>query len=166
MSVVCDGQQHRAFASVWNLAFSRDGRLAYCARTDKASFVVRGGLPGREYGDVGSPRWSPAGNRLAYTARRKGRPLVVVDCDEGRRYDAIPERSLAWSRDGAHLAYVAKRSGKWTIVVDGVERGWYEALILRRPIRFDGPDRLHALARRGGEILRVDVQILHAPGPA
>ena len=58
------------------------------------------------------------------------------------------------------MAYGAGRGGKQLVVVDGVEGKEYDGLLKGSRSVFDGPSQIHTLAIRGGEFLRVELEIV------
>jgi hypothetical protein len=142
-------------------------------------WVVVDGVEGKEYGGIGreSLVFSPDSRRVAYVARRGGKELVVVDGVEGNEYGGIQARpgfgptpgvlgvlegSLVFSPDSRHVAYLARRGDKQFLVVDGVEGKEYEGFLSGSRLVFDSPTQLHALAFRGGEFFRVEMEIVSA----
>jgi hypothetical protein len=120
--------------------------------------VVVDGVEGKEYDGAASLVFSPDSGRVAYGAQRGGKWLVVVDGVEGKEYDAI--RDPVFSPDSQRVACGAGRSGKWLVVVDGVEGKEYDGFLKGSRMVFDSRSQLHTLALRGGEILRVEVEIV------
>ena len=127
------------------------------------------GVEGKVYDDIlpGSPFFSPDSKRVAYGAKRGSKWVAVVDGVEGRECDEIYDDSLVFSPDSQHLAYSAKRRGKVhmkaVVVVDGVEGSEYDDFLIgvvRKRVVFDSPRQFHVLARRGDEILRVEVELV------
>jgi hypothetical protein len=60
------------------------------------------------------------------------------------------------------VANIAKRDGDWRLVVDGTETQPYDFGV-KCPDActavFDGPESLHTLIRRKGEVLRLDIEL-------
>jgi Tol biopolymer transport system component len=160
---VTDAGEERASFQITDLLLSPDGKhVAYKAlRTDGHS-VVRDGKEGKPYFQIldHSLRFSPDGQRLAYMAMLPGGLTVVADGLEGKGYGYngfIP--SLAFSPDGRHLAYVATRADTTgVVVVDGVESPSFDRA-LEAPVVFDGPNRLHVLAVRGPNLIRMEIEM-------
>jgi Tol biopolymer transport system component len=84
-------------------------------------------------GSVGSPRWSPDGNRIAFDFLAEGgtRPdIYVVGASGGpprrvTRSDA-PDVRPSWSRDGRWIYFGSHRSGQWQVwkvPADGEDEG-------------------------------------------
>lgn len=83
---------------------------------------------GGEPPNVGSPRWSPAGDRIAFmrTTPTRGGALSIAAAETGVVLDP-PEvlwvdRNYAWAPDGSHIVWVTGRSdvrpatvGVWTV---------------------------------------------------
>lgn len=85
---------------------------------------------------------------------------VVADGVEGKEYKQISD--LVFSPDSRHMAYLAERGGKWFAVVDGVEGREYEGFLPGSRLVFDSPSQLHALAVRGDEFFRAEMDIVGA----
>ena len=113
---------------------------------------------------TGAPQFSPEGRRLAYAALRSGKWFVVVDGAEGRPYDDI--HNLQFTADGSHYVYTARRGAKYFVVADGAEGRAYDGFLndsrLRKvhKLNLDARGTLSVLAVRGGEFLRVELEIV------
>jgi len=46
---------------------------------------------------------------------------VVINGEEGEKYDGIEIWSLIFSPDSQRIAYVAKKGENWFVVIDGKE---------------------------------------------
>lgn len=175
-AVVLDG---RAFLydEIKDVEFSPDGRrFALKARRGRGWVMVVDGVESELYeadggprGDVGWSRngrlaFSREGGRVAYVGRRGGKEFVVLEGAAGPAYDSVA--NLDFTPDGRHVVYTARRGGKSLVVVDGVEGREYDAFIPAREyeregsLNVEGPDSLSILARRGSELLRVEVEIV------
>jgi hypothetical protein len=95
---------------------------------------------------------------VAYEAKRGKKWLVVVDGEESKEYDEIWR--LRFSPDSKRVAYVAVRGGKMLVVVDREEGKECDRFWPGSEWVFDGPTVLHFPARRGDDILRVEVEIV------
>jgi Tol biopolymer transport system component len=160
-------------ATARSLMFSPDStQIAYCASKDgKHSFVVVNGKQGKTYDQIVEDTliFSPDSKHIAYWAKQGEAWSVVVDGKEGPSYEAWdynPEKGKyiratppVFSPDGRHVAYLANRGNKRYIVVDGVESQPYDGIPTYCKCVFDDAQSLHAIAHRGGEFFRVDVQI-------
>jgi hypothetical protein len=177
-TLVVDGRESQApgVISVGNIdceagpIFSPDSRrLAYIAhRWDSwqgmnVDFVV---VDGRVYGPYdrieSGPAFSPDSRHFAFIGFREREVHVVVDGVDGPVYDGV--YSLAFSPDSRHLAYLACRGRQVYVVVDGNETEARYKQVLEREdskVVFSGPDSFHILAGRKGELLRVEMQIVH-----
>ena len=93
---------------------------------------------------------SPDQRRVAFAVvEPSGRWFVVVDGEEGERFDGILPQTLQFSPDSRHVAYAASRGEGSFAVVDGVQGKEYrqiaKASLLFSP---DSARRLYRLARR------------------
>src|SRR3990172_3265441 len=52
--------------------------------------------------------------------------IVVVDGEEGKKYDGFGKRPIHFSPDGKRVAYGAREGKKWMVVVDGKEGKKYD----------------------------------------
>jgi len=175
--VVLDGVEEKEYDGIGarGLVFSPDSkRVAYGAGRPKQLVVMRpvevylagkqlvvvDGVEGKEYDSIlkGTLVFSADSKRVAYVAERYDKDLVVVDGVEGKEYDLA--RAPVFSPDSKRVVYEATRGGKWLVVVDGVEGKEYDGFLKGREPVFDSPSQLHALALRGGEFLRVEVEIV------
>ncbi len=187
--VVVDGQEGPAFDYVWSgaLGFSGDGRhFAYRAERGGKHFAVVDGVEHGPYERVSAPafrEYKDRGPVFAFDAVRDGRQLFNVNGQEfaaedmkgrelffgeqareprevvrdGRHYvvweghesGPFDERLLTFPQThpragGSPVVFEGRRGGKSMAVVDGVE----------------GNAALSILARRGAELLRVEIEIL------
>jgi hypothetical protein len=65
-----------------------------------------------------------------------------------------------FSPDSKHLGHVAGHGGQPWVVVDGVEGKKYDSLLRGSTLIFASPKQLRILARRAGEIFRVETEIV------
>jgi Tol biopolymer transport system component len=109
----------RSFAEVGDPAFSADGRhLAYKASLGKVFSVVLDGVEGPQYDEIGRPGFSRDG-RLAYAARRKGIPFIVIEGAEPLLHPEYKQvGDPVFSPDGRRVAYWAFDGKKYRVVVD------------------------------------------------
>ncbi len=103
---------------------------------------------------------------MAYSASQSRQiEFVVVDGVQSIRYQNVEVGDTPFSPDSKHFAYWGcPASGGWRIFVDGAYTETYERPVSNTKLVFSGPDTLHGLAVRNGEILRVEIKIL--PGDA
>ena len=87
---------------------------------DQIRHAVKGAYNPREI------RFSPDGKRLAYTARKDGKWVVIVDGKESVPYDSV--REPYFSFDGKHIFYVAYCNNKSVVVIDGKESPAYHGV--------------------------------------
>lgn len=165
MATVIDGKEGKHYDYVGEPVFSPDGKhVAYKARHGKKWFVVVDGQEGRAYDDVGAGESLVFGCGYGYFAflPRKGEKWAVVVHLPQHKEPKINERFTdgvpVFSPDGEHLAYPARRDGKWFLVLDGREFGPFDSILPGARAVFDGPDRLHFLASKGGRLLLVDLR--------
>jgi len=94
---------------------------------------------------------SPDSERLAYRAQEGDKQFVVVDGEEGKRYEDILKGTLIFSPDSEHLAYGAQEGNEQFVVLDGEEGKRYEGIVTISggKIIFDSLDSLHYLALKG-----------------
>ncbi len=164
--VVCDGKEvAKGVAPRWG--FSPDYQhLAHLAANEHQWWIVRDSKEGPHH-TVGEPwrtelHWSADSQRLAYRASQsRDIEFVVVDGVQSIYYQLVQPYLLTFSPDSKHFAYWAcPASGKWHVFVDKSYSAAYDHLVLNgTKLVFDGPDTLHTLAVRDGEILRVEIKI-------
>ena len=175
-AVVLDG---RAFLydDIKDVEFSPDGRrFVLKARRGRGWVMVVDGAESELYepdgGEPGEVGWSRGGRlafgreggRVAYVGRKGGKEFVVLEGAAGAVYDAVS--NLDFTPDGRHVVYTARRRGKSLLVVDGVESREYDAFVPAREherdgtLNVEGATTLSILARRGSELLRVEVEIV------
>jgi len=137
---------------------SPDGRhVAYFGENN--ALFVDGIVQSRPNGSPAPPPhslvWSPDSKHLAYTIRRDGKYIVVLDGIEGKpyaRYDTYLLPSPAsfcgfyylpvFSPDSQHLAYAAQPEDGYCVVLDGVEGKHHEGAVYPKTITFS-PDSQH-----------------------
>jgi hypothetical protein len=175
-AVVVDGRAY-SYDEIKDVEFSPDGRrLVFKAQRGRGWVMVVDGAESAVYepdggagGEVGWSRdgrlaFSKEGGRLAYVGRKGGKEFVVLDGAAGAPYDAIA--NLDFTPDGRHVLYTARRAGKSLVVVDGVEGRAYDAFLPAREyeregkLNVEGAASLSVLARRGPELLRVEIEIV------
>ena len=71
---------------------------------------------------------SPDSQRVAYGAIVGDKQFVVVDGEEGKRYDGIGEGTLIFSPDSQHVAFMARVGDKRFVVLDGEEGKRYDGI--------------------------------------
>ena len=168
--VVVDSVEEKEYDEIGvGNVFSPDSkRVAYAAQRGGKWLAVVDGVEGKEYDGIGVGNvFSPDSKRVAYAAQRGdkwwvilGKWWVVVDGVAGKEYDGIEAGSLVFSPDSKRVAYAPRRGGKRSVAVDGVEGKEYDGFLKGSRLVFDGPSQLHTLALRGGEILRVEVEVV------
>jgi hypothetical protein len=174
-AVVVDGRVF-SYDEIKDVEFSPDGRrFVLKAQRGRGWVMVVDGAESETYepdGEGGEVVWSrdgrlafgKEGGRLAYVGRKGGKEFVVLDGAAGARYDAVA--NLGFTPDGRHVVYTARRAGKSFVVVDGVEGREYDAFLPARSherdgtLNVEGDNSLSILARRGSELLRVEIEIV------
>ncbi|HEX8150519.1 MAG TPA: hypothetical protein VF591_25270 [Pyrinomonadaceae bacterium] len=174
-ALVVDGRAFN-YDEIKDVEFSPDGRrLVFKAQRGRRWVMVVDGAeseayePDGEKGEVGWSRdgrlaFSREGGRVAYVGRKGGKEFVVVDGAAGAPYDAVA--NLDFTPDGRHVVYTARRAGRSLVVVDGVESREYDAFLPAREheregrLNVEGDAALSILARRGTELLRVEIEIV------
>jgi Tol biopolymer transport system component len=122
-----DGAHKRRLAKGLGPDWSPDGKsIVYATEGKKGQIYVipnAGGKPRRltEAGANGTPDWSGAAGRIAFTSNRDGRLEVYTmrpDGGDERRITRLGGFGAAWSPDGKRLAFVLGPN-IWTIDPDG-----------------------------------------------
>lgn len=106
-------------------------------------------------------RFSPDGKRSAYTAENDGKWLVVIDGNEGERYDDIKTAPI-FSPDSGLAVYSAKNEGKEFVVVEGKEGEKYDQVFLsegNESVFFRGANTFRYIARKGSSIFLVEEKV-------
>jgi hypothetical protein len=86
-------------------------------------------VPSARYEQVYTPRFSPDGRRIAYSAWTTGgyRDIRVVDVETGSFIELMHDRAIdqqpAWSPDGKQLYFVSDRGGVSNVYVHDFESG-------------------------------------------
>ena len=174
-AVVVDGRAFN-YDNILDVEFSPDGqRFVLKAQRGRGWVMVVDGAESELYepdgGASGEVVWSrdgrlafsKEGGRLAYVGRKGGKEFVVLDGAAGATYDAVA--NLDFTPDGRHVVYTARRKGKSVVVVDGVEGREYDAFLPARAhereghLNVEGNAALSILARRGAEMMRVEIEI-------
>ncbi len=172
MCVVIDGKEQKSYSWVMNITFSPDSkRVAYSAglkgEQNKCCTVVDG-VEGKRYSNkpweefpegISPPVFSPDSKCVGYVVKMGNKSWMVVNGAEGRHYDKW-EKSFVFSPDGK-IAYWAKRDDKWRIVVAGAESEEYWGYLPNSNLVFETPNRLHCVAFRDMQIMRVEIEIIN-----
>lgn len=149
--------------------------VAFVAKVAGGEAAYADGVAGKTYPAIasdplseagtGSPfTYSSDGRRVAYVGRKGGKEFVVLEGAAGTAYDTVA--NLDFTPDGRHAVYTARRRGRSLVVVDGVESREYDAFIPAREheregsLNVEGAGSLSILARRGSELLRVEVEVV------
>lgn len=121
--VILDGKTLGAYdnGEIEKLVVSPDGaRVAWILKDDEGRRVILDGAPGPVFNTIPGYRlqFSPARNRLCYTATQEDKDVVVL---EGALLNVpCSTKDPVFSPDGAHLAYVGTVEGGEAVVLDGV----------------------------------------------
>jgi Tol biopolymer transport system component/DNA-binding winged helix-turn-helix (wHTH) protein len=96
------------------ISFRTGAPEVWIARSDGAEETPLTSIGGPA---VGSPRWSPTGDEIAFdTTRNGGYNISVVNVNDGRIRDITNDRSTnlrpSWSRDGQWIYFSSGRSGE------------------------------------------------------
>lgn len=161
--IVVDGREGPGYSELAEPVFSADGKSVACgAGSGPQKFIVLNGQNQPAYADVGEPLFAPVGNRLVYQAELAsgGEWLINDSGREGKPYELIKNR-MYFSAEGQRLAAVVLEGDHQMVVVDGVEGNRYDTVLTigGGRIHFDGPDRFHYLAAKGGELFLVEETI-------
>ncbi|MDT5271890.1 MAG: hypothetical protein QOH49_4076 [Acidobacteriota bacterium] len=174
--VVVDGRAYY-YDDIKDVEFTPDNRHSiFKAQRGRGWVMVVDGSeselyePDGERGEVGWSRdgrlaLSREGGRVAYVGRKGGKEFVVLDgATASAVYDAVA--NLNFTPDGRHVVYTARRAGKSLVVVDGVEGREYDAFLPAGQyehggsLNVEGAASLSILARRGSELMRVEIEIV------
>ena len=169
MHIVVDGAAGREhtgmdFNYTRYLVFSPDSqRIAFVGvislEENQKCLAVIDYTPGRIYDDVWEIIFSPDSQHSAYIATWQGERFVVLDGEEGEKYDHVNRLNVVFSPDSQHVAYIAASEGKYFAVIDGVEGKRYD---FAQDIVFS-PDSQH-VAYMADDYLVVDGIEQKAPG--
>jgi hypothetical protein len=103
--------------------------------------------------------FSNDGKRVAYTAERGRKQVVVVDGAETTVKEGVLKNTPLFTPDGKHVLYGEHRGDHWALVLDGEPCFEFNSFVRGGRIVFDGPTSFHALVIRGGQFLRVEATI-------
>jgi hypothetical protein len=175
-AVVVDGRAFN-YDNILDVEFSPDGRrFVLKGQRGRGWVMVVDGVESETYepdGARGELVWSrdgrlafsKEGGRMAYVGRKGGKDFVILDGAKApATYDAVA--NLSFTPDDRHLVYTARRGGKSLVVVDSVEGREYDAFLPAREseregtLNVEGNATLSILARRGSELLRVEIELV------
>jgi WD40 repeat protein len=130
--VVLDGREGTRYDWVGKTVFSADSRhFAHAAAKGTSRLVVTDGVrESPEYEmdlNIDPVAFGPRDNRLAYSVRKNGRWMMVVDGREGPGYDDIAAGSIAFHPNGRDFVYVAAAQG-WVVAEDGRQGPVYDEI--------------------------------------
>lgn len=105
--------------AVSTFTFSADGKQwAYAARRGKAWEIRSSMGTSGAWDGIGELRFSPQGDRLAFSAERQGSWHAVVDFQAGPGFQELLQGAFLFSADGRRFAYAGLRAGKARVVVN------------------------------------------------
>lgn len=160
--IVIDGKKKGAYETLveGSLKFSPDGKLfAFEAEMHDAFFLVCGDKEEKRYGDVmqATLAFTPDSKHHAYVAEYDSKRIVNLDGVEGNAYQDI--YSISFSPNNRDMVYSAKLDYKELVVVNGVNGKPYDEILGSNHILFDGPKKIHYLARSGDKVYLVEETI-------
>ena len=165
--VVLDGEKLDSFDGTLagTPVFSPDSsRLLFGARQGKkwvlvvVSVATRQRTEGSAFDALLSPVFSPDAKRVAFRAGDGNQLFAVIDGAATPAYDAIA--TIVFSPDSKHVVYMARHEGHSRLVIDQAESPQlFDLRLSADKAVFDDDTHFHLLATRGGEILRVSVQL-------
>ncbi len=143
-----------------DVALSAEGsRMAAKVRRGGKSLVTVDGTDGREYDEALFPQFSPDSKRVCHLAVRGQEVMLVLDGVEGKPYQDFAPPGPLFGESG-HVAWGVARDKRWRVAVDMLEtQETYDGLVARTRVQFVGPTTVRAVAIRGNELLRVDVEL-------
>ena len=100
-------------------------------------------------------RASPDGRHVVHLMLYPDEFSVVVDGEEGKRFDTIIDSSLQFTSDGRQYTYVARHGDGVFVVIDGTEHGPYDEVGKSMPLLGPNGRRVCFTARRGKQWLVV-----------
>jgi hypothetical protein len=175
--------EQKSYRWVMNITFSSDSnRIAYLAGLKGEQHeccIVVDGVEGKRYSNkpwekfpegISPPVFSPDSKCVGYVVKMGNKSWMVVNGAEGRHYDELRketiggwdkwDKSFVFSPDGK-IAYWAKRGDKWRIVVADAESEEYWGYLPDGNLVFETPNRLHCVAFRDMQIMRVEIEIIN-----
>jgi Tol biopolymer transport system component len=130
-SVVHDGKAGPFYFLIGKPVFSPDSKhLAYVASYNQdVKCVVLDGKEGKKYGGINIPIFSSDSRNIAYSVREDVNRFVVVDGEEGPKYEMNSTIfQVKFAPDDNRLAYAVVKDEKWMVVIDGQEGASYDAI--------------------------------------
>ena len=110
-----------------------EGRSQLAVMPLRADGEVRVVFPGADrYDQVTAPAWSPDGERIAFSAWRKGgyRDILIANAESGEVTELMHDRAIdadpVFSRDGRYLFYSSDRTGVYNVYAHdfAAEKTW------------------------------------------
>lgn len=143
-----------------DVALSADGsRMAAKIRRSGKSLVTVDGTDGKEYEEALFPQFSPDGKRLGHLAVKGQEVMLVLDGMEGKPYQDFTPPGPQFGESG-HVTWGVARDKRWRVAVDLLEtQETYDGFAARTLVQFVGPTTVRAVAIRGNELLRLDVEL-------
>lgn len=153
--VVLDGEEQRTYDRVSSPTFNEKGdRMIYWAKVEKKEVLVLDGQETAEYDRIGNFVLSADGTRLAFAAKKEIEDYLVLDGKElpGAGY-------ITMSPDGKYVAHSRDTAFGSLVMVNATEGKQYDGFLKGSRWVFTSPDRFVLMAGKGGEVLKVEVQI-------
>jgi len=110
--------------SVVNLNGARN--MAYTIRRDNKSIAICRSQEGTPYDDLGN--LMVHSGRLTYCAADGEEICVVVDGNEGPRYEGVRYPGTVFGPQGKRVAYAVRKAGKSAVWIDEKETRWYHTV--------------------------------------
>lgn len=144
-----------------DVALSADGsRMAVKIRRNGKSLVSIDGTDGKEYDEALFPQFGADGKRWCHLAAKGDEVLLVLDGVEGKPYQDFAPPGPQFSASGHHVAWGVARDKRWRVAVDTLETAeTFDGLVARTRVQFVGPTTVRAVAIRGNELIRVDIEL-------
>ena len=151
--LVTDGEEGKEFDAVRSIVFSPDSkRVACAAQHGHAWRVVVDGVEGAEYDGLRRGNGVLEIRRNAYAAINANPEAVGID-------DVLGDSAPVFSPDSVRVAYWARRGDQWRVIVDGAESKAYDGYLRGSHLAFVKPNLLRALAVRGSDAVRVEIEV-------
>jgi hypothetical protein len=158
--VVLDGREGKRFSDISLPVFNPVSmKLAYGAEENGKWHIIGNEYKSSDYDDTDTPIFSPNGLHIAYLAKLADKQVVVTDSQQGNKYDAISQLSLAFTPDSRHIVYQARKIDKSFVIVDGVESDGYDIILPVGKFIFRSSDNINFIAVRDEEFFAANLRI-------